>query len=172
MKKVFQLYLVNVLLALSFLIVGFTGIVKMPGWFNTNPDKYLFMMKIHDWSGIVMVALVLVHLIQHWKWIVSMTKHIFSKPKVKKVSIVVLVVILTAIVALVLNTKLEVMNNSQDNSDFGINDDLNDTSKELSENVLIQTGGCPHGIHDDPAPGLCGLYIDKDNNGECDHGQT
>jgi len=37
---------------------------------------------IHDWSGIVMVLLVLVHLILHWDWIVCETKNIFSKKEV------------------------------------------------------------------------------------------
>jgi len=36
------------------------------------------------------------------------------------------------------------------------------------ENSLA--GTCPKGITDDPYPGSCGQYIDKDNDGFCDRG--
>jgi predicted ferric reductase len=36
---------------------------------------------VHDWSGIVICLLVLVHLILHWKWIVHMTMLSFKKKK-------------------------------------------------------------------------------------------
>ncbi|MBW2966420.1 DUF4405 domain-containing protein [Candidatus Woesearchaeota archaeon] len=39
---------------------------------------------IHDWAGIIMVLLVIIHLALHWKWIVNMTKNLFSKKKIEK----------------------------------------------------------------------------------------
>lgn len=31
---------------------------------------------------------------------------------------------------------------------------------------------CPYGIENDPYPGICGRYIDRDNDGICDHSQS
>jgi hypothetical protein len=31
---------------------------------------------------------------------------------------------------------------------------------------------CPYGVKDDPFPGICGRYIDRDNDGICDHSQS
>jgi len=30
---------------------------------------------IHDWVAVALVAIVLVHLLLHWKWVLHMTKH-------------------------------------------------------------------------------------------------
>ena len=45
---------------------------------------------------------------------------------------------------------------------------LPDTSSVQEE---VKTGGCPRGIHDDAYPGLCPLYVDKNENNECDLGE-
>ena len=34
---------------------------------------------IHDWVGVALIALVLVHVILHWKWIARMTKSLFRR---------------------------------------------------------------------------------------------
>jgi len=31
---------------------------------------------------------------------------------------------------------------------------------------------CPYGIEDDPYPGICGRYIDRDDDGICDHSES
>lgn len=33
---------------------------------------------IHNWCGLLLIALILVHIILHWKWILEMTKNIFK----------------------------------------------------------------------------------------------
>ena len=38
---------------------------------------------MHTWVGVGMVAVALIHLIFHWKWMVSMSKRMFSKLKGK-----------------------------------------------------------------------------------------
>ncbi|MBD3247084.1 DUF4405 domain-containing protein [Candidatus Pacearchaeota archaeon] len=75
-------YIVDVLMGISFLLVGITGIFKMPGlrnkflWvFELIPGRQMAM--IHDWSGIVIILLVGIHLALNWDWIKSMTKVIF-----------------------------------------------------------------------------------------------
>ena len=81
MNKAKVNYFVDILLAIVFLIVTITGILKFPGWFGHLRLPWRFLSLVHDWSGIIMAALVLVHLILHWNWIVSMTKAIFRRKK-------------------------------------------------------------------------------------------
>ena len=87
MCKIFkniQKYIVDVGLAVSFLVAVVTGIIKFPGLlrrfgihFSQLPMREISFA--HDWAGIIMAILVFVHLVQHWNWIVAMTKRIFIK---------------------------------------------------------------------------------------------
>jgi len=79
MNKAKLNYFVDLLLLISFLLVAITGILKYPGWFNHLVLPWRTLSKIHDWSGVTIVLLVMVHLFLHWKWIVFMTKKIFLR---------------------------------------------------------------------------------------------
>jgi cytochrome b subunit of formate dehydrogenase len=77
-------YWIDIGLAITFILTALTGILKFPGLifkfgltYKDLPMKTL--STIHDWSGIIMVLLVLIHLIFHFKWIVVMTKNLFKK---------------------------------------------------------------------------------------------
>ncbi len=76
-------YFVDVGLAISFFICFITGLIKWPGLIKvigTSAYRILHVRNIsilHDWSGLIMGLLVLVHLILHWGWIVSVSKSIF-----------------------------------------------------------------------------------------------
>ena len=77
-------YWIDVGLLISFLGAGITGIIKLKAiatqlGLEWGDPLMKTLSTIHDWSGIVMVLLVLVHLILHWDWIVCETKNIFSK---------------------------------------------------------------------------------------------
>ena len=78
-------YWVDVGLAISFFICFFTGLIKWPGLIKiigASAYKILHVRNIsllHDWSGLIMGLLVLIHLILHWRWIVAVTKNIFKK---------------------------------------------------------------------------------------------
>lgn len=76
MEKNIQKYWVNIGLTISFFLAAVTGVLKMPILFRQFKFvlPYNEMSFIHDWSGIVMTLLVLVHLVQNWKWMVCMTK--------------------------------------------------------------------------------------------------
>ena len=72
-------YVIDFLLGLSFFVVAVTGVIKMPLVSRVLGLNYSFLNSIgfnfvHDWSGIVMIFLVVVHLVLHWNWIVSMTR--------------------------------------------------------------------------------------------------
>ncbi|MBN2304383.1 MAG: DUF4405 domain-containing protein [Anaerolineae bacterium] len=42
----------------------------------TKPD----MRTLHDWAGILMGVLVLIHVVFHWKWIVCQTRRLLGLP--------------------------------------------------------------------------------------------
>ena len=84
MKKAFVNYCIDVGLAITFLITFITGIFKWPilvqkfGW---NLSTYRVFTFLHDWVGLLMGLLVLVHIALHWRWIVVMTKKICKGKK-------------------------------------------------------------------------------------------
>ena len=77
-------YWIDVGLAISFLACFITGLIKWPGLIKiigVAAYKILHAPNIsilHDWSGLIMGALVLIHLALHWKWIVAVTKSMFK----------------------------------------------------------------------------------------------
>ena len=77
-------YIIDLGLFISFLCVAVTGILKMPGLVQTLGMNYKSLpfnviTPLHDFSGVVMTLLVLLHLVLHWGWIVGMTKSFFKK---------------------------------------------------------------------------------------------
>lgn len=87
-KKLIQKYWINVGLASTFLLASLTGILKWPNLLPKLGIAYssvpmLIFTRIHDLSGLIMTILVLVHIIQHRKWITAMTKNIFCKKNKK-----------------------------------------------------------------------------------------
>jgi len=68
-------YIVDIGMAISFVIVAVTGILKLPALGGRTRDYML----LHDWAGVVLAVFVLLHLILHWNWIYCMTKGIFKK---------------------------------------------------------------------------------------------
>ena len=72
------------LLLIAFLSLAITGIIKFPGLLQSLKiqARYLPMYeisKIHDWSGVTLSVLILIHIFLHRKWIVSITKKYFKK---------------------------------------------------------------------------------------------
>jgi len=90
MNKAKLNYWIDVGLAISFFICFITGLIKWPGLIRiigTSAYRTLHFRNIsllHDWSGLIMGLLVIIHLALHWKWIVYMTKNLFSKKKIEK----------------------------------------------------------------------------------------
>lgn len=77
-------YFVDVLMGISFIIVGISGIFKF--WvipWSSPMQSFLWISKplwadLHDWSGVALVAAVFLHLILHYSWIITETKNLFS----------------------------------------------------------------------------------------------
>ncbi len=88
-------YVVDVLLAVCLVVVAVTGLAVflfMPeGVRQGGLQEFVGVQKtvwtsVHNWTGILMVALMLVHFILHWNWLVCMTRNVFSrKPKECKI---------------------------------------------------------------------------------------
>lgn len=81
MKRTTINYWIDFGLLISFLIVFITGVLKLPElnlrfMYTFIPGRTFAM--IHDWSGLIMGALVVAHLILHWRWFVAMTKRHFK----------------------------------------------------------------------------------------------
>ena len=81
-KKAWLNYFIDIGLLISFILCGVTGIIKWPGiipkiGLNYSNLPFVLISKIHDWSGLLIVILSLIHVILHWKWIVKMTKRLF-----------------------------------------------------------------------------------------------
>ena len=88
MNKAKANYVVDILLSISFILVAVTGILKLKIvmellGFQWGQPPMPTMSFIHDWSGVIMVILVLIHIALNWKWLVCMTKAMFGKHDAK-----------------------------------------------------------------------------------------
>ena len=77
-------YFIDLGMAISFIAVFITGIIKFPEFsrffFVRNRILHMYQITlIHDYSGLIFGILVIVHFVLHWKWIVTMTKGSFKK---------------------------------------------------------------------------------------------
>ncbi|MBD3155318.1 MAG: DUF4405 domain-containing protein [Candidatus Aenigmarchaeota archaeon] len=92
MKKIKLNYFVDMIMALSFMIASVSGLIFFP--FSDGVRRYISVdflgiprnnwKIIHDWSGLILVLTVVLHLILHWKWIVCMTKNFVRRKKKDK----------------------------------------------------------------------------------------
>ncbi|HOW60566.1 MAG TPA: DUF4405 domain-containing protein [Candidatus Moranbacteria bacterium] len=80
-------YVIDFLAFISFIITALSGLVIkffMPSGVRQGRfQEFLGVQKgawseVHDFFGILMIILVLVHFILHWDWIVCMTKNILK----------------------------------------------------------------------------------------------
>ncbi len=84
MEKDKQIWLVDIGLFISFILVAVTGVIKFPGLLSVFGMSYgdipiSGLSRLHDWSGIAMSILVIIHLAMHWNWIVVTTKRFLLK---------------------------------------------------------------------------------------------
>ncbi|MBC7251629.1 MAG: DUF4405 domain-containing protein [Anaerolineae bacterium] len=156
--------------------------------------SYSFWDQLHTWSSLLMIAGVLAHLVLHWKWIVTMTKKTFFPARnarrstaspagtgITRRQFLFLGSAATLTGALLVSywtlTKGNVISAEQGSSDVG-NNVLPLTEPESAvppqpeEEQAIQTQGsvaCPRGLVNDPYPGQCRHYTDRNGDGICDY---
>ncbi len=88
-------YVVDAIIGLAFVVSALSGVILylVPGGYQGGRNPYynrtvLFLghhtwSDLHTWVSFLMVAGVLLHLVLHWNWILSMTKkalHIGERP--------------------------------------------------------------------------------------------
>jgi len=76
-------YIIDMLMAAFFFITAITGLILFlflnegrrggKGFFGIARHA---LVDMHNWSGAILIALIIAHLILHWGWIVRMTKDI------------------------------------------------------------------------------------------------
>lgn len=88
MKKANINYIVDVLMTLSLLVVGVTGVIiffffesgiRQGGYltfFGITKNIWSFY---HEYLGLFMVFIMVVHFLLHWNWMICMTKKFVSK---------------------------------------------------------------------------------------------
>ena len=86
MKRYFLNYIIDIGLIITFIMSFATGVFKFPAITPYMTEIYRIfpvpiMNLVHDWAGLIMGILVLLHLVLHWGWIVAITKKIFKRNK-------------------------------------------------------------------------------------------
>ena len=76
-------YSVNVLLLIAFGLAGLTGVFKFLTVNGLVPHvkfmPFFLINTVHDWSGVIMTLLVLVHIVLNWNFMAAMTKKLFRR---------------------------------------------------------------------------------------------
>jgi len=85
MNKAKLNYIIDLFVFVSFLITGVTGIILKIAFKRrrSGQSEFLGIIKsnwefVHDWIGILMIFLVIIHIVLHWNWIVAMTRGLFK----------------------------------------------------------------------------------------------
>ena len=103
MKRNVLLYIVDVFLFIFSIIVVVTGVIKFPGLLTLlNIDPFSLPQAeitfLHDWIGIVLTVLSLVHILLNWKWIQAMSKKLLNQRIIQFVIIGIFSIIGTAVI--------------------------------------------------------------------------
>ena len=81
-------YFIDLLMIILFVINSLTGLIIFfflpSGVKKGSYQEFLGIIKqnwvdLHNWSGLLLILLVAIHIILHWNWIVSMTKSLIQK---------------------------------------------------------------------------------------------
>jgi cytochrome b subunit of formate dehydrogenase len=72
-------YLIDLSMGIAFLICFITGLVKWPHKSFGKMISSHEITLVHDYAGIILGFVVLIHLIINRKWIITTTKRLFMK---------------------------------------------------------------------------------------------
>jgi hypothetical protein len=80
-------YIHDALMGISFVLAAWSAIVLgflLPRGQDAGQELFWGISRqvwypIHKWAGLVFIALALIHLVLHFKWIVVMTKSLFKR---------------------------------------------------------------------------------------------
>ena len=85
MNKAKLNYWLDAAIGVAFLLSAISGLVFLLPVGSSSGSGILGLSyqawdDLHTWSSLAMIAGVLVHLVLHWRWIISMTRRMLSKP--------------------------------------------------------------------------------------------
>jgi hypothetical protein len=77
-------YIVNLGLLASFSVVFLTGMGKFPLLLRSLARNGLYLPSnqitlVHEWGGVSLGSFILLHIVLHWKWIVSVTRQYLKR---------------------------------------------------------------------------------------------
>lgn len=88
MEKVKLNYLVDLLMGIFFLVVAVSGVilffflpsgVRRGGYQEFLGIERHTLVSLHNWCGLILIILIAVHFVLHWRWILEMTKKYFKR---------------------------------------------------------------------------------------------
>ncbi|VVC00797.1 Uncharacterised protein [uncultured archaeon] len=87
MDKLTRNYFLNALMAAAFAATAITGLVQFFGLASGKGNiiqsvfglRYLDVIFIHNYAGLLLILLIVVHIILHLDWILLMTKKMLPK---------------------------------------------------------------------------------------------
>jgi hypothetical protein len=136
--------------------------------------------QLHTWSSLGLIAGVLVHLALHWKWIASMTRKMTGqtfqsavdaragKPVPRLSRRRFLALGLTTVVTGILAAGGALIAGTPSSDQATEKVDSGATGAE-SKQPALEGVACPRGLVNDPYPGHCRRYTDRDGDGICDY---
>ena len=87
MNKAELNYIIDISMAVLFTITAIAGLIlffflrgiRQGGYHEFLGVARQVWINVHDFFGIILLILVLMHLALHWNWIICITKRIFKK---------------------------------------------------------------------------------------------
>lgn len=183
MNKAKLNYWLDAAIGVTFLLSAISGLVfLLPIGLSSGSGilglSYQAWDDLHIWSSLAMITGVLVHLVLHWRWIISMTGRMLSKPlrvsrpaRVETVPEVVWIEagrrkmnrrdFLRLSGVTVVGAGLGVLGYRATTPQVA----PTAAPSESPQQVCV---ACPRGLVNDPYPGRCRRYVDANGNGVCD----
>jgi len=84
-------YIVDLIIAAAFVVASITGIVFLlpTSWIGISDSGEPGMLGVsmamwntlHEWSALIMIGGAILHVVLHWRWVVTMTRRAFGRPR-------------------------------------------------------------------------------------------
>lgn len=71
MNRIIMLRITNMILFISMVLQALTGVILFFRIFTDRPRIFMSLVELHEYNGLFLIALVVVHLIQNRGWIKS-----------------------------------------------------------------------------------------------------
>lgn len=176
-------YWVDVGIGIAGLVSAVSGLVfLLPGDPSTGilGVSYQVWNSLHTWSSLAAIAGVGAHTVLHWKWIVAMTKQMFSPALQRQVPervpqgayVEATSGGLSRRAFLVLGGAAALFTGAVVAGFKAISPDTAEASlgsSQLAATDQEASVACPRGLINDPYPGRCHFYVDSDVDGICDY---